>query len=173
MIKRTGAYTIAFESQPVIAGWGSVVGKKEAEGPLKNYFDKIIYDSYDGCDTFEQAESMFQGEALEKALERSKTHANEVDCVFAGDLLNQCIGSSFGLMKFGIPYLGSTERVQQWRKVLLWRHLPLKAAVQKFPPVSPRHTLRRRNGSTVFRLNTAEFALQPHNGQLQVREAVF
>lgn len=49
---------------------------------------------------------MFQGEALEKALERSKTHANEVDCVFAGDLLNQCIGSSFGLMKFGIPYLG-------------------------------------------------------------------
>ena len=93
MIKRTGAYTIAFESQPVIAGWGSVVGKKEAEGPLKNYFDKIIYDSYDGCDTFEQAESMFQGEALEKALERSKTHANEVDCVFAGDLLNQCIGS--------------------------------------------------------------------------------
>ena len=43
MIKRTGAYTIAFESQPVIAGWGSVVGKKEAEGPLKNYFDKIIY----------------------------------------------------------------------------------------------------------------------------------
>lgn len=72
MIKRTGAYTIAFESRPVIAGWGSVVGKKEAEGPLKNYFDKIIYDSYDGCDTFEQAESMFQGEALEKALERSK-----------------------------------------------------------------------------------------------------
>lgn len=66
MIKRTGAYTIAFESQPVIAGWGSVVGKKEAEGPLKNYFDKIIYDSYNGCDTFEQAESMFQGEALEK-----------------------------------------------------------------------------------------------------------
>ena len=52
MIKRTGAYTIAFESRPVIAGWGSVVGKKEAEGPLKNYFDKIIYDSYDGCDTF-------------------------------------------------------------------------------------------------------------------------
>ena len=60
MIKRTGAYTIAFESQPVIAGWGAVVGKKEAEGPLKNYFDKIIYDSYDGCDTFEQAESMSQ-----------------------------------------------------------------------------------------------------------------
>ena len=66
MIKRTGAYTIAFESQPVIAGWGSVVGKKEAEGPLKNYFDKIIYDSYDGCDTFEQAESMFRAKLLKK-----------------------------------------------------------------------------------------------------------
>lgn len=72
MLKRTGAYTIEFENQPVIAGWGSVAGKKEAEGPLKKYFDKIIYDSYDGCDTFEQAESMFQGEALERRLNGQK-----------------------------------------------------------------------------------------------------
>ena len=41
MIKRTGAYSIVFESQSFIAGWGSVVGKKEDEGLLKNYFDKI------------------------------------------------------------------------------------------------------------------------------------
>lgn len=72
MLKRKGAYTIEFENQPVIAGWGSVVGNKESEGPLKNYFDKIIYDSYDGCDTFEQAESMFQGEALERHLNGQK-----------------------------------------------------------------------------------------------------
>ena len=172
MIKRTGAYTIAFESQPVIAGWGSVVGKKEAEGPLKNYFDKIIYDSYDGCDTFEQAESMFQGEALEKALERSKTHANEVDCVFAGDLLNQCIGSSFGLMKFGIPYLGQYGACSTMAQSLIMAASAVESGGAKVS-ASPRHTLHRRNGSTVFRLNTAEFALQPHNGQLRVREAVF
>lgn len=147
--------------------------KKEAEGPLKNYFDKIIYDSYDGCDTFEQAESMFQGEALEKALERSKTHANEVDCVFAGDLLNQCIGSSFGLMKFGIPYLGQYGACSTMAQSLIMAASAVESGGAKFPPASPRHTLHRRNGSTVFRLNTAEFALQPHNGQLLVREAVF
>ena len=111
MIKRTGAYTIVFESQPVIAGWGSVVGKKEAEGPLKNYFDKIIYDSYDGCDTFEQAESMFQGEALEKALERSKTHANEVDCVFLA--LGGCLvesGAADRLLAAASSHFCSAER---------------------------------------------------------------
>ena len=26
--------------------------------------------------------------------------------IFAGDLLNQCIGSSFGLRSFGIPFIG-------------------------------------------------------------------
>lgn len=106
MLKRIGAYTIGFEGLPVIIGSGCAVGKKEAQGPLKNYFDTVIYDSYDGCDTYEQAESRFQGEALEKALEQANVRAEEIDCVFAGDLLNQCIGSSFGLMKYNIPYLG-------------------------------------------------------------------
>lgn len=36
MLKRTGAYTIEFENQPVIAGWGSVAGKKKPRGLSKN-----------------------------------------------------------------------------------------------------------------------------------------
>ena len=44
MIKRVGSYTLKFSEPPVITGYGSVAGKKEAEGPLGKCFGKIIYD---------------------------------------------------------------------------------------------------------------------------------
>ena len=106
MIRRIGGNTIGFEEMPSIIGFASVAGKFESQGPLGKAFDKIIYDSYDGLDTYEQAESRFQSEAVTEALTKAKIKAEEVDCIFAGDLLNQCVGSSYGLIDFGIPYLG-------------------------------------------------------------------
>lgn len=106
MIRRIGGHTIGFEEMPSITGFGSVAGKLESEGPLGKAFDKIIYDNYNGLDTYEQAESRFQSEAVTQALTKAKIKAEDVDCIFAGDLLNQCTGSSFGLIDFGIPYLG-------------------------------------------------------------------
>lgn len=106
MIRRIGGHTIGFEEMPSIVGFASVAGKFESQGPLGKVFDKIIYDSYDGLDTYEQAESRFQSEAVTEALTKAKIKAEEVDCIFAGDLLNQCVGSSYGLIDFGIPYLG-------------------------------------------------------------------
>lgn len=106
MIKRIGARTIGFEEMPSIISYASVAGKKESEGPLGSGFDKLIFDSYDGFDTYEQAESQFQTEAVSLALEKSGVSAQDVDYIFAGDLLNQCVGSSFGLKSFNIPYLG-------------------------------------------------------------------
>ena len=106
MIRRIGGRTIGFEEMPSIIGFASVAGKLESEGPLGKGFDKIIYDSYDGKNTYEQAESQFQAEAVTLALDKANIKAEEVDYIFAGDLLNQCIGSSFGLKAFNIPYLG-------------------------------------------------------------------
>lgn len=106
MIKRLGVGTLLFEQHPAIAGYASVVGKKEAQGPLGELFDKVIYDSRGGTDTYEAAESGLQREAVGLALEKCGLRAAEIDAVFAGDLLNQCVSSSFGLMQFGIPYLG-------------------------------------------------------------------
>ncbi len=106
MIRRIGGHTIGFEEMPSIVGFASVAGKLESKGPLGKAFDKIIYDSYDGLDTYEQAESRFQSEAVTMALTKAKIKADEVDCIFAGDLLNQCVGSSYGLIDFDIPYLG-------------------------------------------------------------------
>lgn len=106
MVKRLGAGTLVFENMPKIRGFASVVGKKEAEGPLRALFDKIIYDSRGGAETYEEAESRLQQEAALLAMEKSGLHSADIDYVFAGDLLNQCVGSSFGMKVYGIPFLG-------------------------------------------------------------------
>ena len=106
MIQNIGRRTFCFEEQPVIIGYAAVAGKKEGEGPLSKFFDRIIYDPYDGMNSFEEAESCMQSEAVSLALEKSGVGADEVDFAFAGDLLNQCTGSGFCLRNFDIPYLG-------------------------------------------------------------------
>lgn len=106
MIKRIGKYTLELQGSPVITGFGSIAGKKESQGPLRDNFDKIIFDPRAGQDTFEKAESLFQQEAVVSALSRAGKKAEDADFIFAGDLLNQCISSSYGLKEFNIPYLG-------------------------------------------------------------------
>ncbi len=119
MIKRIGLGTIAFDNMPAVEGCAAVVGKKESEGPLGALFDKVIYDSRDGAETFEAAESRMQHAAAQSAMEKAMLRAADVDCVFAGDLLNQCVGSSFGLMDFGIPYLGQYGACSTMAQTLL------------------------------------------------------
>lgn len=106
MAVKIGNKTIAFDNKPKIISYGSVVGKLEHEGPLGNEFDKYITDSFFGEKTFEKAESKLQKTAVEIALQKANLNQKDIDKIFAGDLLNQCIGSSFGLKKFGIPFIG-------------------------------------------------------------------
>lgn len=106
MIKRKGGSTLEFSDMPRIYGFSSVVGKKEGEGPLKDDFDKIFYDMHLGQDTWEKAESALQKEALSLALKKANMGAQDISFLFAGDLLNQCISSSYGLKDYMIPYLG-------------------------------------------------------------------
>lgn len=105
-MNRVGKYTIEFQNAPTIAGFGSVAGKKESEGPLKDYFHKIEYDTKLGCDTWEQAESRLQTEAIKTALEKSQIKGEDIQIAFGGDLLNQCISTSYCIRDFNIPFLG-------------------------------------------------------------------
>ncbi|MEE0931007.1 MAG: stage V sporulation protein AD [Acutalibacteraceae bacterium] len=105
-MNRVGKYTIEFQNTPAIAGFGSVAGKKESEGPLKDYFHKIEYDTKLGCDTWEQAESRLQTEAIKTALEKSQINGEDIQIAFGGDLLNQCISTSYCIRDFNIPFLG-------------------------------------------------------------------
>ncbi len=106
MSKKLGNRTILLENKPKIISYGSVVGKKEHEGPLSEEFDEFTLDSLFGEKTFEKAESKLQKTAIEIALKRANLKENQIDNIFAGDLLNQCIGSSFGIREFGIPFIG-------------------------------------------------------------------
>ena len=84
----------------------SVVGGKESSGPLGNAFDLRDPSDRFGMKTWEKAESEMQRLALNTALAKADIGAEEVGALFAGDLLNQCVGSAYGLQNFGIPYIG-------------------------------------------------------------------
>ncbi len=84
----------------------SVVGKKEHHGPLGEYFDLFDIGDRFGGKTWERSESEMQRMALSLAVERAGLAEQEIDALFAGDLLNQCVGSAYGLLDFDIPYFG-------------------------------------------------------------------
>ena len=106
MAKRIGNRTIELENRPSIIGYGSVVGNKEHEGPLGAEFDSFSTDDRFGEESYEKAESRLQNLSLNKAIDRAGLKCDDIDMVFAGDLLNQCIGSTFGLREMGIPLVG-------------------------------------------------------------------
>ena len=105
-MKRIGNRLIMFENKPSIISSAGVVGPKEAEGPLKDDFDKCFEDSLMGQDSWEKAESILQKTAVEIALKKANLKNKDIDVIFAGDLLNQCIASSFGLMGFERSFVG-------------------------------------------------------------------
>ena len=104
--KRVGRRTIALSHPPSVHSFAAVGGKMESKGPLASYFDELGQDSFFGEKTWEKAESAMQKKALGLALEKGRLKPGDLDYVLGGDLLNQCIGSAFGLRDFGIPYYG-------------------------------------------------------------------
>ena len=91
---------------PTIIGHGSAGGKKELEGPLGGLFDHTCQDDKFGEKSWEKSESAMQQLALDSALKRAGLHTVDLDYMLAGDLLNQCIGSSFAARQDGVPFLG-------------------------------------------------------------------
>ena len=106
MPTRIGKYTVRLDNEPVVLGYASVVGKKEHEGPLGKFFDRFHDDTTLGEDSWEKAESLLQTESAETALDKAGLQKTDIDYILAGDLLNQCISSTFGLRSLEIPFLG-------------------------------------------------------------------
>ena len=98
--------TIFFENPPVITGHAGVVGKKEGQGPLAREFDAVFEDTTLGQKSFELAESAMLQDAIIRALASASRSVSEVDFVLSGDLLNQCMGSSFAIKDFDIASIG-------------------------------------------------------------------
>lgn len=101
-----GRQSFTFENPPAITCWASVAGKKEKEGPLGYSFDFTHKDTYFGQKTWEQGEKRMQQLTLQTLAKKAGMKQSEFGAVFSGDLLNQCIGSSFTLRNSEIPHIG-------------------------------------------------------------------
>ncbi|NLB29476.1 MAG: stage V sporulation protein AD [Clostridiales bacterium] len=104
--KKIGSRTYRFSSPPSILAYACTGGKKEAEGPLRSEFDMLRDDSCFGQNSWEKAESEMQRLTLRRALAKAELAPAEIDFVFAGDLLSQCIASTFGNRETNIPFFG-------------------------------------------------------------------
>lgn len=118
-MKRLGKYTVLMERCPAILGHAAVAGKMEAEGPLRHTFDQTFLDSYLSQTSWEKAESMLQTEAATLAIEKAGLQKTQISMIFAGDLLNQCISSTFGLREMNIPFLGQYGACSTMAQTLL------------------------------------------------------
>lgn len=98
--------TINLSTKPRIIANAAVVGKKEGKGPLGKEFDIVFEDTTMGETSWEKAESLLLKSAVERAMSKAAMNQSEVDAIVSGDLLNQCIGSTFGLRDFSIPFCG-------------------------------------------------------------------
>lgn len=105
-MEKLGKQTIKFITPPTITDCNSIVGPKEAQGPLCKYFDQTLEDEFWGEKSWEKAESKIIKENVNALVTKSGISATDIDCIFAGDLLNQCISSSFGLRDCNIPFVG-------------------------------------------------------------------
>lgn len=106
MTKRLGKQTVRLKEPVHIIAVASTVGQKEGEGPLGKYFDKIEQDAMMGQPSWEQAESQFVKQNMALVLQKANMQASQMDYILCGDLLNQCIGTTYGIKEFSIPFLG-------------------------------------------------------------------
>lgn len=106
MAKPLGRHTVELEKTVRVAASAAVGGKKESDGPLKRYFDHLTVDDTFGEKTWEKAECQAQKLALRIALEKWDKTTEELDYLLAGDLLNQCISSSFAARDSKVPFFG-------------------------------------------------------------------
>jgi len=103
---RMGKQTFVLDSPPAIVSSAAVAGKKEGDGPLGPSFDIVCEDSFFGEETWEKAESSMLSRTLSLAVGKAGLDFSDLGCVFSGDLLNQCVGSSFGLRGTDVPVFG-------------------------------------------------------------------
>lgn len=106
MNQKIGKASMKPEFPVYILSSASVVGPKEGEGPLGELFDLVGEDDLFGCNTWEEAESNLQKDAVFMALGKAGLKPWDISCIFAGDLLGQSIATSFGISSYEIPLLG-------------------------------------------------------------------
>ncbi len=103
---RIGKQSIKLDNTPKLLNTSSIVGPKEMQGPLAMYFDAHTDDVFFGEKSFEKAESKLMKTCIDNLLAKVATDYSNIDYIFAGDLLNQCISSGYCIRDLNIPFFG-------------------------------------------------------------------
>ncbi len=105
-VKKMGQQTIRFPLPPKIISAYSIVGPKEGEGPLKDWFDEILEDDMYKEKTWEKAESKMLRTAINASLKNCRKTPEDIDFLLSGDLLNQLMSASYMARDLKIPFYG-------------------------------------------------------------------
>ncbi len=105
-IKKIGKQTVQLKNPPSIIATAAIVGPKEGEGPLSNYFDNVLSDDLYGEKSWELAESKMLREAVKTGIQKANLNISDMDYMFSGDLLNQLMSTSFAARDLKIPFFG-------------------------------------------------------------------
>lgn len=106
MNKKRGKQSVLFAAPPIITSTANIVGPMEGEGALKQYYDYIMPDNLNGLESWEQCESYMMEWAIKRAIEKENSKMDRIDCILAGDLLNQLMSTHFAVKNLNRPFLG-------------------------------------------------------------------
>ena len=132
MIHASARAVFQFPHPPRIISYASVVGQKEGEGPFGSCFDHVEEDAHFGQKTWEQAESALQQQTVRRALKKCALTDGDITCICAGDLINQCTGSTYGLRPLEIPFLGIYGACSTMAEGLLTASLLASAGIGEY-----------------------------------------
>ncbi len=170
-----------------VISWAAVGGAAEKKGPLGCRFDVIDESERFSQKTWEQSEGEMQKIALSKAMEKAGLSDNGVGLLFAGDLMNQCTSSSYGLLPFDIPMVGLYGACSTAAESLSLAAMAsdlsgcVSAAVTSSHFCSAERQFRfpleyggqRTPTSQRTVTGSAAFLVRPENGGVQVKEIFF
>ena len=159
--------TKLMKTSPSVISFAAIGGKKENEGPLGDYFDKINDDPYFSTDSFEKGESQLQKQAVLHALDKAALSPEDIDVLFGGDLLNQCVGTTYGVRAFEMPFLGIYGACSTMAEGLLLASLFVDNDLAKKQWRSHPPTSAPLKDSTAFPSTTVDSVLPHLSGQPQ------
>ncbi len=90
----------------MITATGVTGGPFEANGNLANDFDLLYEDLWMGKESYEKAHRHLLEEAIKRALDKRNLEKEQIQFLFAGDLINQITPTSFAARTMQIPYFG-------------------------------------------------------------------
>ena len=105
-MSHVGRQSFIYDSAPLVASHVSIVGPKEGQGPLRDWFDTCLEDDLLGQKSWEKAESEMLRRCAVETIAKAGMTESQTNAFMAGDLNDQIISSGFCARELSVPFLG-------------------------------------------------------------------